>query len=160
MSEAENPLLEGLRLRRSADPCAIVIFGASGDLTRRKIFPALYSLAFRRLLPERFGIVGVARTEQTTKQWIAEMKKAVKEHGRDELRSEVWNELAAAMRYVATDFADDMGEDSVVEALGDLDEKRGPRATGSTTSPCRRRTSRRSSNKLGSAWGCGRAGRG
>ena len=125
MSEAENPLLEGLRLRRSADPCAIVIFGASGDLTRRKIFPALYSLAFRRLLPERFGIVGVARTEQTTKQWIAEMKKAVKEHGRDELRSEVWNELAAAMRYVATDFADDMGEDSVVEALGELDEKRG-----------------------------------
>ncbi len=125
MSEAENPLLEGLRLRRSPDPCAIVIFGASGDLTRRKIFPALYSLAFRRLLPERFGIVGVARTEQTTKQWVAEMKKAVKEHGRDELRSDVWNELAAAMRYVPTDFADDQGEDNVVEALVELDERRG-----------------------------------
>ena len=55
VSTAENPLLEGLRLRRSPDPCAIVIFGASGDLTRRKIFPALYSLAVRRLLPERFG---------------------------------------------------------------------------------------------------------
>ena len=68
MSQAENPLLEGLRLRRSPDPCAIVIFGASGDLTRRKIFPALYSLALRRLLPERFGIVGVARTEHTTKK--------------------------------------------------------------------------------------------
>jgi glucose-6-phosphate 1-dehydrogenase len=53
------------------------------------------------------------------------MKKAVKEHGRDELRSEVWNELAAAMRYVATDFADDQGEDNVVEALRELDEKRG-----------------------------------
>jgi glucose-6-phosphate 1-dehydrogenase len=125
VSETENPLLEGLRLRRSPDPCAIVIFGASGDLTRRKIFPALYSLAFRRLLPERFGIVGVARTEQTTKQWIAEMKKAVKEHGRDEMRSEVWNEVAAGMRYVATDFADDQGEDNVVEALRELDEKRG-----------------------------------
>ena len=107
VSEAENPLLEGLRLRRSPDPCAIVIFGASGDLTRRKIFPALYSLALRRLLPERFGIVGVARTEQTTKQWVAEMKKAVKEHGRDELQPDVWNELAAGMRYVSTDFADD-----------------------------------------------------
>ena len=57
-----------------------MIFGASGDLTRRKIFPALYSLALRGLLPERFGIVGVARTEHTTKQWIAEMKEAVKEH--------------------------------------------------------------------------------
>jgi glucose-6-phosphate 1-dehydrogenase len=125
VSEAENPLLEGLRLRRSPDACAIVIFGASGDLTRRKIFPALYSLAFRRLLPERFGIVGVARTEQTTKQWAAEMKKAVKEYGRDELRADVWNELVAGMRYVSTDFADDRGEDDVVEALRDLDEKRG-----------------------------------
>ncbi len=125
MSEAENPLLEGLRLRRSPDPCAIVIFGASGDLTRRKIFPALYSLAVRRLLPERFGIVGVARTEQTTKQWVAEMKKAVKEYGRDELRAGVWNELAAGMRYVSTDFSDDRGEDDVVDALRELDEKRG-----------------------------------
>jgi glucose-6-phosphate 1-dehydrogenase len=123
--ESENPLLEGLRLRRSPDPCAIVIFGASGDLTRRKIFPALYSLALRRLLPERFGIVGVARTEQTTKQWIAEMKEAVKEHGRDELRADVWKEIAEGMRYVATDFADDHGGDVVVEALGELDEKRG-----------------------------------
>ena len=47
----ENPLLEGLGLRRTPDPCAIVIFGASGDLTRRKLFPALYSLALRGLLP-------------------------------------------------------------------------------------------------------------
>ena len=121
----ENPLLEGLRLRRSADPCAIVIFGASGDLTRRKIFPALYSLALRRLLPERVGIVGVARTEQTSKQWVAEMKQAVKEHARDELRADTWNELADGMRYVSTDFADSHGEDVVVEALRDLDEKRG-----------------------------------
>jgi glucose-6-phosphate 1-dehydrogenase len=125
VSEAENPLLEGLRLRRSPDACAMVIFGASGDLTRRKIFPALYSLAVRRLLPERFGIVGVARTEQATKQWVAEMKTAVKEHGRDEFRADVWADLAAGMRYVSTDFADDQGENSVVEALHDLDAKQG-----------------------------------
>ena len=125
MTDAVNPLLEGLRLRRNPDPCALVIFGASGDLTRRKLFPALYSLAARQLLPERFGIVGVARTEQTTKQWIAEMKRAVAEHGRDELRADVWKELAAAMRYVATDFADDAGEDKVVEVLRELDEQRG-----------------------------------
>ena len=43
-----------------APPCAMVIFGASGDLTRRKLFPALYALAYRRLLPERFGVVGFA----------------------------------------------------------------------------------------------------
>jgi len=125
MSSAENPLLEGLRLRRSPDPCAFVVFGASGDLTRRKIFPALYSLAVRRLLPERFGVVGVARTEQTTEQWVSAMKEAVVEHGRDELEPDVWKELAAGMRYVATDFADDRGEDAVVAALDELDERRG-----------------------------------
>ena len=53
------------------------------------------------------------------------MKQAVKEHGRDALRANVWNDIAAGMRYVATDFADDHGEDVVVEALRDLDEKRG-----------------------------------
>ncbi len=125
MTDAENPLAEGLRLRRSPDPCALVIFGATGDLTRRKLFPALYSLGLRGLLPERFAVVGVARTEQTTKQWIADMKKAVKEYGRDELRAGAWNELAAGMRYVATDFADEGGEDKVVETLRELDEERG-----------------------------------
>ena len=123
-SDDGNRLLEGLRLRRSADPCAIVIFGATGDLTRRKIFPALYALALRRLLPERFGVVGVARTEQSTREWIADMKKAVREHARDEFDAGVWRELADGMRYVATDFAEDEGEDRVVDALRDLDQKR------------------------------------
>jgi glucose-6-phosphate 1-dehydrogenase len=125
VSEAANPLVEGLRLRRTPEPCALVIFGASGDLTRRKLFPALYSLAYRRLLPERFGIVGVARTEQSTKQWIADMKAGVKEFGRDDLEAGVWDELAAGMHYVATDFADDRGEDEVLNVLRRLDEERG-----------------------------------
>ncbi|HXH88642.1 MAG TPA: glucose-6-phosphate dehydrogenase [Gaiellaceae bacterium] len=125
MSEAANPLLEGLRLRRTPEPCALVIFGASGDLTQRKLFPALYSLAFRRLLPEQFGIVGVARSEQTTKDWVAAMKNAVQTHSRDEFKQDVWNSLAESMSYVATDFADDGGEDKVVEVLRGLDETRG-----------------------------------
>ena len=124
MSDA-NPLLEGLHLRRTPEPCALVIFGASGDLTQRKIFPALYALAFRRLLPEQFGIVGVARTEQTGKQFVAAMKKAVKAHARDEFREDVWATLAAGMHYVATDFADEGGNDEVLAALNSLDETRG-----------------------------------
>jgi glucose-6-phosphate 1-dehydrogenase len=123
--EQENPLLEGLSLRRTPDPCALVIFGASGDLTRRKLFPALYSLALRRLLPEHFGVVGVARTESTDDEFRERMKHAVQEFGRDEFRDEVWDQLAEGMRYVATDFADDGGEDRVVEVLNELDEKRG-----------------------------------
>jgi glucose-6-phosphate 1-dehydrogenase len=123
--QQENPLLEGLRLRRMPDPCALVIFGASGDLTRRKLFPALYSLALRRLLPERFGVVGVARTQESDEQFRERMKAAVQEFGRDEFHQDTWEWLADGMRYVSTDFAEERGEDLVVEALTELDEKRG-----------------------------------
>jgi glucose-6-phosphate 1-dehydrogenase len=123
--QAENPLLEGLRVQRTPEPCALVIFGASGDLTRRKLFPALYSLALRRLLPERFGVVGVARSEESDDEFRDRMKHAVQEFGRDEFRDETWDWLAEGMRYVSTDFADDEGQDPVVSALNELDEKRG-----------------------------------
>jgi glucose-6-phosphate 1-dehydrogenase len=122
-----NPLLEGLQLRRTPDPCAMVIFGASGDLAHRKIFPALYSLAFRRLLPEQFGIVGVARTGGSDEQFRDDMKEAVKKFGRDEFRDDVWDKIAEGMRWVSTDFADDGGEDSVVDTLNELDTERGTR---------------------------------
>jgi glucose-6-phosphate 1-dehydrogenase len=121
----ENPLLEGLGLRRTPEPCVLVIFGASGDLTRRKLFPALYSLALRRLLPERFGVVGVARSDESDDDFRQRMEEAVREFGRDEFRQDVWDELAAGTRYVATDFADDGGEDRLVEVLNELDEERG-----------------------------------
>jgi glucose-6-phosphate 1-dehydrogenase len=120
-----NPLAEGLRLRRRPDPCAVVIFGASGDLTKRKLFPALYALAHRRLLPERFAVVGVARTEQTTRQFVMAMKKAVREFGRDPVEREIWDEFAAGIRYVAADFATDAGEDALQATLDELDEQRG-----------------------------------
>ncbi len=125
MTELENPLVEGLRLRRRPEPCAVVIFGASGDLTQRKLFPALYALALRRLLPEEFGVVGVARSEQTSKQWIAAMEKAVKAYARDEFDRETWRSVAEGMHYVATDFADEDGQDAVVSCLNRLDEERG-----------------------------------
>jgi glucose-6-phosphate 1-dehydrogenase len=123
--QLENPLLEGLRLRRQPDPCALVIFGASGDLTHKKLLPALYSLAFRRLLPERFAVVGVARTEGDDDQFRADMKEAVQKYARDEFRDDVWKPLASAMRYVVTDFADDGGEDRVLQVLNELDEQFG-----------------------------------
>ena len=120
-----NPLEHGLGIRRQPDPCALVVFGASGDLTKRKLFPALYALAYRRLLPERFGVVGVARTEESTKQFLSAMRRAVKEFGRDPFRTDVFESLAAGVRYVAADFADDTGEDRVGQVLGELDRTRG-----------------------------------
>jgi glucose-6-phosphate 1-dehydrogenase len=124
---AENPLLKGLRLRRTPEPCVIVIFGASGDLTQRKLFPALYSLALRRLLPEQVAVVGVARTEGTDEEFRERMKEAVQEHARDEFHEEVWDSLAEGMRYLATDFADEPGVERLIELLNEFDEERGTR---------------------------------
>jgi glucose-6-phosphate 1-dehydrogenase len=119
----ENPLLEGLSTRRTPDPCALVIFGASGDLTHKKLMPALYALMLRRLLPPRFAIVGVARTEGDDDSFRADMKDAVQKHARDEFRADLWDELAASMHYIATDFADEGGEDALATLLGGLDEE-------------------------------------
>jgi glucose-6-phosphate 1-dehydrogenase len=121
----ENPLLEGLRKRRAAEPCALTIFGASGDLTQRKLLPALYALAFRNLLPANFGVVGVARTPMSDEEFREKMRQAVVDHARDEFRQDVWDELAAGLRYVATDFADEGGEEHVVKCLNGLDTDRG-----------------------------------
>jgi glucose-6-phosphate 1-dehydrogenase len=121
----ENPLLEGLPVRRTPDPCILVIFGASGDLTKRKLFPALYSLAFRRLLPEKFAVVGVARTEESDDEFRDRMKEAVRQFGRDELRDDVWETLAEGMRYVAADFSDQTGLDQLTATVNQLDEERG-----------------------------------
>jgi glucose-6-phosphate 1-dehydrogenase len=121
----ENPLLEGLRKRRTAEPCALAIFGASGDLTQRKLIPALYALAFRNLLPANFGVVGVARTPMTDDEFRAKMQQAVIDHARDEFRQEIWDELAEGFRYVATDFGHEGGEQHVVDCLHALDRDRG-----------------------------------
>src|SRR6478735_1043569 len=101
--QEENPLLEGLKMRRTPDPCVFVIFGASGDLTQRKLFPALYSLAYRRLLPEKFAVVGVARSQESDDEFRSRMEAAVREHARDPFRDDVWESLAAGMRYVSTE---------------------------------------------------------
>ena len=120
-----NPLLEGLEIKRRPEPCVLVIFGASGDLTSRKLVPALYALAFRGLLPDRFAVVGAARSKESDDEFRDRMKEAVKRHARDEFRQDIWDELAAGMRYCALDFADDKGEDSLTRLLHEVDEERG-----------------------------------
>ena len=102
-----------------------MIFGASGDLTSKKLMPALYSLALRRLLPDKFGIVGAARSEESDDAFRERMKQAVKDHARDPFKEEIWDELAAGMHYATLDFADDKGEDALAEKLTELDEERG-----------------------------------
>src|SRR5438552_9993031 len=117
--------MDGLNLRRPPDPCALVIFGASGDLTKRKLFPALYSLALRKLLPSRFGVVGAARTEETDDEFRERMKAGIQEFGRDPFNQETWDWLAERMRYVALEFADEAGQLEIVKVLNELDETQG-----------------------------------
>src|SRR5277367_4385495 len=98
---APNPLRAGLVEDRTSDACAVVIFGASGDLTRRKLVPALYNLAWGRLLPGGFAVVGVARREKTDDSFRAELKEAVAEFSRRKPLDEgVWNEFARGLGYV------------------------------------------------------------
>src|SRR6266700_2127236 len=122
-AQKENPLAEGLALRRTPDPCALVVFGASGDLTHKKIMPALYALAVRQLLPPRFAIVGVARTDGDDDSFRQDMQAAVEQHARDPFRQDVWDALAAQLHYAATDFADAGGENKVHDLLDRLDEE-------------------------------------
>jgi len=121
----QNPLLEGLQVRRRPDPCILVIFGASGDLTAKKLLPALYALAYRRLLPDHFAVVGAARTQESDDDFRERMKATVQEHARDPFREEVWAQLAEGMRYVTLDFADENAEDALRDTLNEVDAERG-----------------------------------
>jgi len=121
----EAPVAAGSGSERPPDPCVLVIFGASGDLTHRKLIPALYALEYRGLLPKNFAVVGVARSENTTEVWREQMRKAVSEFGRDEMHEDVWKRLASGMHYVTTDFSLEGGESDVLELLEQLDKERG-----------------------------------
>jgi len=89
---------------------SLVIFGASGDLTRRKLFPALYALAHDKLLPERFAVIGFARREKTHEAFREEMRAAVDEFSRFRpVQPEIWDRLASGIYYVSSAFEDPAG---------------------------------------------------
>jgi glucose-6-phosphate 1-dehydrogenase len=122
---ASNPLSEGLRQGRVPLPCVVVIFGATGDLTKRKLVPALYALAADGLLPPGFSIVGAGRTEQSTAEFRSAMREGVEKHGRVPLRDDVWNVFADGLRYCAYDLDADGGLEALHRMLEELDRERG-----------------------------------
>jgi len=124
-SAAANPLAEGLRQGRVPLPCCIVIFGASGDLTKRKLVPALYALASDGLLPTGFTVVGAGRTESTDEQWRASMRDGVRRYGRVGLDDAVWETFAQGLHYVTVDFDHDDGLDGLKVALQAANHDRG-----------------------------------
>jgi glucose-6-phosphate 1-dehydrogenase len=109
---------------RSPDPCIVVIFGASGDLTKRKLLPALYHLEQAGNLPEKFAVVGVARRplEQT---FAADMKEGIESGGGVDAADPKLNEFVDRISYHAMNFDDDAGYESLKQVLAGVDEKFG-----------------------------------
>src|ERR1700731_2627321 len=103
----ENPFQDPLRFERRVPECAMVIFGANGDLTKRKLLPALYQLASDRRLPDSFVIVGNSRTPMTDDAFRAKMCEAVKEFSEGAvLDQELWTRFARNIYYIAGDMND------------------------------------------------------
>lgn len=121
-----NPLRAGLSETRTVQPCIMVIFGATGDLTQRKLLPALYSLAADQPpLPAQFTVVGVARRPWSTKEFKKVMEDGVKEHARQPYNSALWETFSQGLSYVQVEFDDDAAYHHLGEVLNELEKQRG-----------------------------------
>ncbi|HZE96448.1 MAG TPA: glucose-6-phosphate dehydrogenase [Planctomycetota bacterium] len=121
-----NPLREGLLRQRVPEPCAMVIFGASGDLAHRKLVPAIYALAHEGLLPPFFSLIGVANGEFDRDGFRNDMREALGNFSRYKPVNEtVWNALSAGMDYVKGDFDNPKTYEDLAARLQESDAQRG-----------------------------------
>ena len=123
----ENPLRKSLLDDRAGDACAVVIFGASGDLTRRKLMPALYNLAVSRVLPGNFAVVGVARRNKSQDQFKAEMEDGVAKYSRRKVDPALWDDFGRSISYVCGDFNVEKTYEDLRAHLQKVDSERGTR---------------------------------
>ncbi|MTV31760.1 glucose-6-phosphate dehydrogenase [Rhodoblastus acidophilus] len=89
-----------------ADPCALVLFGATGDLTHRLVIPALYNLSRTNALPESFALIGVARGRTTTQAWRDDLRASLEKYIRGAIDENAWRRLAERMTFLPGDLAD------------------------------------------------------
>ncbi|GAA1694298.1 glucose-6-phosphate dehydrogenase [Microbacterium sediminicola] len=127
ISHGHNPLRDpdDARLSRIAGPSALVIFGVTGDLSRKKLMPAVYDLANRGLLPPGFGLVGFARRDWADEDFAQVVHDAVRQHARTEFREETWQQLLQGIRFVSGEFDDDEAFARLRETVERLDTERG-----------------------------------
>src|SRR6185369_1213306 len=122
MATLTNPFQDQLRFERQAPPCIIVIFGANGDLTKRKLLPALYRLAYDRRLGAGFAIVGISRTPLSDDAFREKMRESVEKYSEDtKLDEKVWAEFARGLHYVAGDIGDHKLYTDLAAKLADID---------------------------------------
>ncbi|MGI8307206.1 glucose-6-phosphate dehydrogenase [Saccharopolyspora hattusasensis] len=122
-----NPLRDprDKRLPRIAGPCGLTIFGVTGDLSRKKLMPAIYDLANRSLLPPGFALTGFARRDWADQDFGQVVYDAVREHARTPFHQNVWDRLAEGIRFVPGSFDDDGAFDQLAETVKQLDAERG-----------------------------------
>ncbi|WP_022885084.1 glucose-6-phosphate dehydrogenase [Glaciibacter superstes] len=127
ITSESNPLRSpsDYRLNRIAGPSSLVIFGVTGDLSRKKLMPAVYDLANRGLLPPGFALVGFARRDWDDQDFMEVVHEAVKEYARTEFHEDVWAQLAEGIRFVSGTFDDDASFETLKETLDALDRERG-----------------------------------
>jgi glucose-6-phosphate 1-dehydrogenase len=121
---AENPLGEGLE-RLPVHPTSLTIFGGTGDLAHRKLLPALYNLAHEGALPERFEMVGIARSEMSDEEFQQTARESIERYSRHKPDSDVLDGLLSNMRYVSGSFDEDQVYKQLDKTLGEFDEQAG-----------------------------------
>src|SRR3982751_5509925 len=124
MMEA-NPFQDPLRFERRVPPCAIVIFGANGDLTKRKLIPALYRLAYDRRIPPGFAVIGNSRTPMTNDQFRAKMRAALKQFlDTHPIHEDLWADFSKSLSYYAGDLNDPTCFDLLGKKLQEIEQTR------------------------------------
>ena len=116
----DNPFAEGENRVIRPPATAIVIFGATGDLTHRKLMPALYNLLQDGYLPSNFAVFGAARSDLTDEQFRQSMYESVKKHSRRTIDESVWKQFAANLYYQPLDPKSDVGFRRLKERLENL----------------------------------------
>lgn len=129
LAQGTNPLRDpdDPRLNRVSGPCALVFFGITGDLAKKKLLPAVYDLANRGLLSSGFALVGFGRRDWDDAQFAEFVREAVVANARTEFREEIWAQIASGIRFVRGEFDDAAAYAQLRETLDDLDKTRGTR---------------------------------
>lgn len=102
----------------------LVIFGGTGDLTHRKLMPALYNLALDHLIPENFSVVSIGRRDKTEEEYKEDVYASIQKHSRNKIEASVWDRLAGMLHYYQFDFTNLEGYGTLKEYLAILDEQR------------------------------------
>ncbi len=120
----ERPLTDSVRLERTPDPCVMVIFGASGDLTKRKLLPAVYKLFKEHLVPSNFSVVGFSRSPMSDDEFRSRMRDAAEEFG-GPVDTATWHKFAGGLRYISGNPHHPEEYAKLTSVLSELDRERG-----------------------------------